>query len=297
MTDILALAVLGLIVYIVSRIALKEPILFWKKSNKKKLNVKLKSNKKKKHEIKPDQEPSLFEELFKDVVSFDNHMIRKEDNTFILLAEVEPVNYFLKSEEEQEAIDIIFERWTAQIYYPVQIYLSTRYIDLSEPISHMKRNMDEAGDLVPEARAYGQTMIEELIKWQMSSPRYETKRYLSFSFQVKENSITADSNEEFEEKLVDKAFAELYRRFNAAKSQLRKSGVALELLTTEGIIDVFYHTFNRKKAVKNRFKDFSSQEMTALYVTADQSDEKIEALKEMIESEKDIITEKKEASG
>ncbi|MGG3624408.1 hypothetical protein ABES25_12715 [Bacillus gobiensis] len=75
----------------------------------------------------------------------------------------------------QDAIDTVFERWIAQFYYGVQIFLTTRYIDLSDPIENMKQNMENANDLNHHARHYGKTMIEDLINWQTQMPRYETK--------------------------------------------------------------------------------------------------------------------------
>src|SRR5690606_26317801 len=104
-------------------------------------------------------------------------------------------------------------------------------------------------------------------------------RYLIFTLKINTAEITAD-DEELEEKIVDKAFAELHRRVITAKNQLNKARMDVQLLTNEGIADVIYHAFNRKKAVKNRFKDFGEQEMLASYVTADQDDIRIELVKE-----------------
>lgn len=286
MKDMLVLALILSAMWIFYRIMVKQPILPWSKSKVNSFQVKTKQTKKKKNnKVGIDEEPELFQELFSDLKEISNHMIRFHDNQFTLIAEVEPVNYFLKSQDEQESIDIIFERWLAQINYNVQFYLQNRYIDLTDPIEQMRKSMEKAEDLNEAALSYGQSMIDDLIKWQTIAPRYETKRYLIFTFKVKTNNITADSPEELEEKITDKAFAELYRRFNTAKSQLRRANIHLMLLPTEGIYDLLYHTFNRRKAVKNRFKDSAAHEVTALYATADQSSERIEAVKELIDKD------------
>ncbi|WP_078557232.1 hypothetical protein [Bacillus alkalicellulosilyticus] len=286
MMDIIIMGTFGLIIYIGARLIMKEPILPWKeKKDIGETKFSAKKEKKNKHNIPLDQEPNVFEDFFHDVKEINNHMIRYKDNKFVLLAEVEPVNYFLLSQEEQEAIDVTFERWLAQTNYHFQFYLQNRYIDLSEPIEEMRKNMIESEDLHDNAIEYGKSMVDELTKWQQISPRYETKRYLVFTYQVKVNAITADDKEELEEKIVDKAFSELYRRFNTAKSQLRKARMNVQLLTSEGISEVLYHAFNRRKAVKNRFKDIGLQEMLAVYVTADQDDTRIELVKEGIDLE------------
>lgn len=284
MRDLLIMGIFLGALYVFYRIMLKEPILPWKekKSFDVTSNAKRKSNKKR-NEVQMEQETHLFEELFDDVKDISNHMIRFNDNSFTLIGEVEPVNYFLKSQDEQEVIDSIFESWLATLNYHVGWYLQNRFVDISEPIEEMSKSMKESEDLNEAAYSFGQSMIEDLVQWQTSTPRYETKRYIVFTHKVNVNEINADSKEELEEKIVEKAFAELMRRLNSAKAQLRKAEITVSLLPTEGIYDLLYHTFNRRKAVKQRFKDMVEQEKNALYITADQSDGRIEAVKEALE--------------
>lgn len=285
MKDLLIMGVFILFLYIFYRIVMKQPILPGKqKNNHTQHKTEVGRNKKKrKHEVQIEEEPKLFQELFSDIKDISHHMIRFNDDSFTLIGEVEPVNYFLKSQDEQEQIDVAFETWLASNSYHVAFYLQNRFIDLSEPIEDMQKSMMNSEDLNEAALSYGRSMIEDLQNWQSIAPRYETKRYVLFTHKIKVHELTADSNEELEEKIVDKAFAELMRRLNNAKSQLRRAGIKVDLLPTEGIYDLLYHTFNRRKAVKNRFKDIVVNEKNAMYVTADQSDERIEAVKEGIE--------------
>lgn len=285
MMDLLIMGGCGIALYIFYKWMLKEPILPWKEKSE--VNIMPIKKKRRKKDVQLDEEPKLFEELFSDVQDISNHMIRFKDNTFSLIAEVEPVNYFLKSQSEQEAIDEIYEGWTATITDSISIYLQNRFIDISEPIEQMQKNMREAEDLNDAAYSFGQNMIQELIKWQKSSPRYETKRYIIFSHKVNIHDINADSKEELEERLVEKTFSELYRRYSSTKAQLQKAGIGVSMLPTEGIYELLYYTFNRRRAVKVRFKDIVKQERNALYITADQTDEHIEGVKEVIRQNED----------
>ena len=282
MVDVLFLVSMALIVYVIARIILKEPILPWKEKSDN-TSYTLPIGKKKKQQIEgsplDEIEAAPFRELFGHVRGFENHMIRHNDNTFTMMAEVEPVNYFLLDQSEQEAIDSIFETWLAQLNYPVRIYLQNRFIDLTEPIQDIQQVMDEEEDLHPMAVQFGQNMINDLKSWQRSQPRYETKRYLVFDYKVEVKDIRAEDAEELEEKIIDKAFNELYRRINTAKSQLRKAEISVELLTTDGIAEVLYYGFNRRKAIKNRYRDIENQEQLALFVTADQTASRIARVK------------------
>jgi len=286
MKEILIMAIFGFAIYAFARKMEKKPILPWKEGSiPTEVKISGKKQKKDKQGIELDQEPNVFQDLLKGIKEINNHMIRYHDNTFVLMAEVDPVNYFLLSHEEQEAIDVTFERWLAQISHNTQWYLQNRYVDLSDPIEKMRKSMIDADDLHENAVEYGKSLIDDLTKWQQIAPRYETKRYILFTHQVKANDITAEDKEELEEKIVEKAFAELYRRMNAAKSQLRKARMEVHLLTNEGICEVLYHAFNRRKAVKNRYKDIALQEMTSLFVTADQDTTRIELVKEGLDNE------------
>lgn len=287
MSTLLLMAAIVVGGWIFFRVLEKQPILPWKE--KKHTNVQLNTNsknnkmKKKKHEVEIEQEPNLFEELFSDVRDVTTHLIRFHDNSFTMIAEVDPVNYFLKNQDEQEAIDITVESWTATLNYPVGIYLQNRFIDVSEPIELMAKAMKDSEDLNEAALSYGQAMIDDILAWQRDTPRYETKRYLIFTHKIKASDITADSEDELETKVMEKAFAELMRRLTSARNQLRKADITVNLVPTEGIYELLYYTFNRRKALKHRFKDLVEQEKNALYITAEQSQNRIELVKEAIE--------------
>ncbi|SPU40596.1 pXO1-76 [Lysinibacillus capsici] len=285
MKDVLLMLVLSLAGWVFIRIMLKEPILPWKekKATNKPSNL---GNTKKKKKKKPDEDNPLvekearkFQELFPHVVSFDNHMLRSSNNEFTMFAEVEPVNYFLRDPEEQEVIDIAFETWLASINYPVRIYLQNRFVDLTEPIEEIQRTIGSSDDLNSAAREFGENMIDELQAWQRAQPRYETKRYLLFDYKVDVKELRINDDEDVEERIIDKAFNELNRRVQAARQQLRRGEMEVQLLSTDGIVEVVYYAFNRRKAMKNRYRDIERHEQLALYVTADQSAERVAAVR------------------
>ncbi|WP_026801301.1 hypothetical protein [Pontibacillus halophilus] len=287
--------VFGLGGWVFWRYMSKEPILPWsnKKSQSKKDVSKSgappsKNHKRSKKKNSPDDyeevEPNLFQHFLEDMEGITDHMIRLVNNEFVLIAEAIPVNYHLLSQHEQESIDNEVERWLSKLDYPTKPYFQNRYIDLTEPIEEIKNNLNSQDDIPEAAYRYGISMMEDLAEFQARTPRYETKRYIIFNYQVPVSEIEADSDEELEERILDKAFQELYRRYNTAKSSLGKGKIGLELLTSDGIVGLLYYTFNRKKAVKHRFKDIVEREKLALYPTAVQEQRKIELVKEMIEN-------------
>ncbi|MGG6447737.1 hypothetical protein [Pseudobacillus badius] len=309
MGDLLFFLVLGIVFWIVYAKISKRPIIPWKETaatkearsgfekvmsdrkrknaKKKAINSRKKNNKKGNDEdVYIEEEPDVFADLLDNIEDIKDHMIHLKDNEFIMFAEVRPCNYFLRSQDEQEAIDGNFESWLATLNYNIKIYLQARYVDLDEPIGEMRKNLETQLDLPPNAVIYGQTMLEDMERWQLSAPRYEVKRYILFTYKVNLNTLSgANSGNEREQrdKIEEKAFSELYRRLNAAKTILRKSYMEVDLLTTEGIIEVLYHAFNRRKALKTKYKNVKEREMLATYSTADQDQSQIEMVKEMLQ--------------
>ena len=289
-----ALVVIGILLggWTFSRIMLKEPILPWKEkkantSNQQQVKGKKTNNK---NNINPyEKEAEPFKELFPNVLGIESHMLRYGDNEFTMFVEVEPVNYFLRDPMEQEVIDMSFETWLAAIDYPVRIYLQNRFVDLTEQIENIQKQFSEADDLNSEAQAFGRIMIEDLIAWQSATPRYETKRYILFDYKVDVKEVKVSEDESLDEKIVEKAFNELIRRYQLARRELRRGEMAAHLLTDEGITEVIYYAFNRRKALKNRFRDIERYEKNALYVTADQSPERIAAVKKEVERVRDEL--------
>lgn len=291
--DILVLLLIGLIVYVVIQKAQKRPLLptqlkFWSNNDttmaaKNGLHEKFsKKTNKQKQERYVEKEPNVFEELIDDVVDINYNMIICKNQRYIMMAEVHPCNYFLRSQAEQEAIDASFEAWTATLNYPCTIYLQNKFIDLSEQIEEMKKNMENQKDMPRNAMQYGRSVLNELIDWQTSQPRYETKRYLLFSYELKRNSLQLDEEDSFEEAAAEKAFNELMRRMSNAQNQLQRANIEVHPLAKDGIIEVLYHTFNRRKALKAKFKNIKEKEQMALYVTAEQSDTRVEVTKGMV---------------
>ncbi|WP_232786986.1 hypothetical protein [Planococcus sp. MB-3u-03] len=265
MRDLLFLVILGLVMYIIAKIAMKEPILPWKEAKKGNQKYKGKVNKKKqKNEDEDEVEANPFKDFFPNLVGIENHMIVQHGNVFSIMAEVQPVNYFLMNPEEQEGVDAVFETWLAQVN-SVRWYLQNRFVDLTDPIEEIQRTMKEEDDLNPLAREYGENLIRDLQDWQTSTPRYETKRFMIFDYTIDEKDIRAETQEELEEKIIEKAFSELHRRVTAAQMQLRKANIEVQLLTTDGISEVMYYQFNRRKALKNRYKT-SKRKRNYLYM-------------------------------
>lgn len=287
MRDVLIMGAIGLVLYIFFKIVTKEPILPWKEKTTNKEVVPVNKSKRKKKDSNSEMSAKSFRDFLNKLVDIRDNMLVLKGNKYVMITEVIPVNYFLLSPEEQEAIDTRFETWCAQFTYPVGWYFQNRFIDLSDQIETLKNDLyqEKENGLEPLAVEYGESLIEQLQHWQTSQPRYETKRYIVFTYELDAKDIEADNQEEFIDKADTRAFNELLRRVNTAHNALSKADIEVNLLSSEGLVELLYYALNRRKAAKLRFKDIKNQEHFSLYVTADKTDVHIERVKELIQNE------------
>lgn len=288
MNDILFLAVVGIVFYVVYCLVSKQPIIPTKKSkeksNQRKKAATSQMNEQHKKEILEEVEAVPFEEFFPEILDIRDGIIIQDDYWYSMMAQVLPVNYYLRDEDEQEKIDRSLESWFAKLDNTlVRVYLQNRFIDLTEDIERLQKTMELQDDLNEAAREYGKYMLEDLRRFQMESPRYEQKIFLVFDYKVNINDLRIDEGEDLEEKAFDKAKNELLRRYKTANQMLFKAENELSLLNTSDIVEVSYHQFNRRKARKIRYKNIEQEEMMSVYLTADQNPEHIANVKEEID--------------
>lgn len=288
MGDILVLAIAAIFVYLVYCFIAKRPIIPTKKNldkaRLKKKEARNQAREKFKNELLDEDEAVPFQDFFPEIEDIKEGMIIQEGYWYSIVAQVIPVNYYLLDEEEQDKIDKDFESWLSQLDNSLpRIYVQNRFIDLTENIEQIQKTMIEQDDLNEDAQQYGKYMLEDLKNFQIERPRFEQRYSLIFDYQVNTSELRLEDGDILEEKAMEKAKAELLRKLSTAQSQLYKSGNEVIRLSTEGIIELLYHQFNRRKARKNRFRDIAQQEMMALYSTANQSAEHIAEVKEDID--------------
>ena len=163
MKDLLIMAVIGGLLYVFYKLMLKEPILPWKEKTVK-ANIPIRK-KTKKNDQNEENEPMLFEDLFSDVKDVANHMIRFQDDSFALIAEVEPVNYFLKVKKNKKR-SIGYSKHGSHQSHTRSNSIFKTVISTFRPIEQMVENMKNAEDLNEAALDYGYEMIKNLQEWQ-----------------------------------------------------------------------------------------------------------------------------------
>jgi len=157
-------------------------------------------------------------------------IVRLPGGRFRLVCEVVGrVNFFLLSQEEQARVDARFQRFVLSLTFPVQIYVQSRYLDISGQVERAVRAAREAG---PELSGYASDHAAYL-RGLMAAQRVLVQRI----FLV----VPYDGEE-------GQAEAELRRRAGMLAAALGED-LWLRVLDTAGALDVLYAAWNRERAV------------------------------------------------
>ena len=239
---------------------------------------KIKEEKKKKNEEKSNvitpqsyTKQSIFNFMEFDKID-DNMIIQKDGKRYIMVINCQGINYDLMSGLEKNSVEQGFLQFLNTLRYPIQIYVQTRTVNLTNSISTYKQKTDEIGreyaikqsEYNQKARS-GQYSKEELDKEKYELVRqrnlYEygldivnnTERmslnknilskyyYIIISYYPEE---AANSNFDKSE-ISSLAFSELYTKAQTIINALAVSEVKGKILDSEELAELLYIAYNR----------------------------------------------------
>lgn len=73
----------------------------------------------------------------------DNMIVRKNNKQYVMILECKGINYDLLSEEEKESVELGFIEMLNTLRFPIQLYVQTRSLNLSEMIKKYLNKTDE----------------------------------------------------------------------------------------------------------------------------------------------------------
>lgn len=200
------------------------------------------------------------------------HMMWLPDNWFVMVVKCDPVNYDLRNQLEQEAIDVKFERWLMALDFDTVIHIQSRFVELHDQTETYQKNIDSDQSLNEYARNYCLYAIQYMQQWLRYIPRFEKHRYVLIPYQ----SRGGGSKEE----IVNRAIRELYRRASTTVNHLRGVEVKAKICKTVDIGEMLYYSLNRKRAQYEHFSDIEIHETLSLYCTAEQDDIRVKKVLE-----------------
>lgn len=258
----------------------------------------------------------------------DNMIVQKDGKRFLMVIECQGINYDLMSGLEKNSVEQGFLQFLNTLRYPIQIYVQTRTVNLSNSIHIYKDKVSEISkDLVNKQMEYnqkvrsGQYDAKELQKEKYEIVRqknlYEygvdivnntermslNKNILSKHYYViiPYYSEELGTNDYDKEEIYNIAFSELYTKAQTIINSLAVCGINSKVLNSMELTELLYvaynrdesETFNLQRALNAGYEDLYSTAPDVLDKRMKELDLKIEedSIKRANEAVFDIIEE------
>ena len=242
----------------------------------------------------------------------DNMIIRKNREQFVMVIECKGINYDLLSNDEKSAVELGFIAFLNTIRTPIQLYVQTRKLDMSNLLnSYSKRTeamLDEISKIDAQIQLARQKGNEELlnklmfdrkrkiniVEYSESIEEYtnkindsqymlQQKTYIVVSYYANE---IGDTKKYSDLELNDLVFSELFTRTQTILNALTSSEIAGKVLNSEELAELLYVAYNRESSDTYTLRNALDAQYDRLYSTAkDVLETRKQELKKQIETE------------
>lgn len=176
---------------------------------------------------------------FNDIV---DSMIVMDNYEYRMVVECNSINYFLKTEDEQDAVEIAFRRFLNSIKFPFSIYVQTREIDNRAMIDSLRKDMEVTLRSYPQLRDYGNYYVRELqsINDKLKSTKFK-KKYIIVTFDEAGKMTNLNDAEKKEY-----AFDELFNRCKLVINGLSNVGIKAKVLDSSELANMVYQSMHKE---------------------------------------------------
>ncbi len=242
----------------------------------------------------------------------DSMIVRKNSKQYVMVIECKGINYDLLSEDEKNAVELGFIETLNTLRFPIQLYVQTRTLNLSNLLKEYKKRTDDVQSQIDklnvqisEARARGDNNLvsrlrferkrkQNILEYGESIENYtegisdsrnilQQKTYVVVSYYPSEYG---DLSKYSVDEVDDIVFSELYTRCQTLIRAMLSSEVTGRVLDSEELAELLYVAYNRDEAEKYTLSDALDSEYDRLYSTAkDVLEERKERIEEQIEND------------
>ena len=242
----------------------------------------------------------------------DNMIIRKNREQFIMVIECKGINYDLLSNDEKSAVELGFISFLNTIRTPIQLYVQTRKLDMSNLLNSYSRRTDAMLEEVRKIDAqiqlarqngneeltkrllfdrkrkmniveYSESIEEYTNKINDSQYMLQQKTYIIVSYYANE---IGDTKKYSDLELNDLVFSELFTRTQTIVNALTSSEITGKVLNSEELAELLYVAYNRESSDTYTLKNALDAQYDRLYSTAkDVLETRKQELRKQIETE------------
>lgn len=176
-----------------------------------------------------------FEDISDSMIILPNHEYR-------MVVECNSINYFLKTEDEQNAVELSFRRFLNSMKFPFTFYIQTREIDNSEIVNNLKRNSAQVLKTFPQLKNYADIYTQELssINDRLHNSKYK-KKFIIVTYD-EAGRMTHLNDEEKKNYALD----ELINRCRIVVGGLSNIGIKSRILKTDEVANMVYQSLHKE---------------------------------------------------
>lgn len=202
-------------------------------------------------------------------------MIYLGDDQYRMVIECGSINLDLKTEEEQEVVELSFQRCLQGLNFPFAFYIQTREIDNRKILENTRKDAEETLKKFPFMAEYANNYLYELSNLNDASENSKIKKkYIIITFNdIKKMKDIA------EEDKWDVAFDELETRCRSAIYGLHNIGISAHILNSNEIAEMIFRAYSKEE--RSLIEGMTSGEMTALMVDSEKHVAQLDKVEEM----------------
>lgn len=158
-----------------------------------------------------------------------------------MIIECSSINYALKTDEEQEIIELGFQRVLNSLQFPFTLYVQTREIDNRAMIASLEEDIAEAKEDFPILSDYGDSYLQEMKNLTANlGQTKQKKKYIIVPFDEAVELTTMDKEERFQY-----AKDEIFQRAQLIKDGMSSLQIKASILDTPEVIELLYSAFHK----------------------------------------------------
>jgi hypothetical protein len=195
------------------------------------------------------------------------------DGSFRSVVMAKSINFDLMSQEEQEAVEFSYQGFLNSLYFPIQIFIRSRRVDLRPYIEKLDKIRNEHDNmllamLMDDYINYIDALSQQTNIMDKSFyvvipffPHPDVQKAITSSvnfftglaglFSKKEHHVTVNETE------LEAAKTELRNRVQAVLNGLLQSNIQALPLDTQELIELYYDTYNPDTATRQQLKNFN----------------------------------------
>lgn len=216
------------------------------------------------------KQPSTQEHL--PIAGIQDDVLLMNDGSVRAVIKVEPINFELKSEDEQNAIIYSYQGFLNSLEFPIQIVFQSKRLDLSPYLSRLEETARQQGsELLQEQAEDYIGFVRRLV----SVAKIMAKRFYvvvshshisKSSFSLLNRRPTGPLMDQAE---FDRLRGEVFNKGLMIADGLGRIGCKTQPLTTQELIELFYNIYNPDVASEERLIDTGT--LSAGIVTSPQA--------------------------